>query len=275
MKTIVTHIGPDLDAITSIWLIKTFFPDWEEAILAFVPAGLTLQGMVPDSDPEIWHVDTGLGKYDHHQDNRDTCAAKLVYEDIVKRGKGSDALDRMLHVINDIDHFRQVHFPNPDADYWYFGLEIQIDGWRLMYNDNWMKVVDLGFQSLDAIFKMFQNKVWAERELKNKGVIKESKWGKVIGVETVNDEAVTIAQRMGYAIAVRKDPNKGYVRIKASPSETIDLTPVYERLKAKDPTATWYLHPSYHMILNGSSKNPSMRPSTLTLLEILEEVIHE
>jgi hypothetical protein len=76
MKTVVTHIGPDLDAITSVWLVKTYFPGWEEAHMAFVPAGTTLRGEPPDSDPEIIHVDTGFGDFDHHQTDEDTCAAK-------------------------------------------------------------------------------------------------------------------------------------------------------------------------------------------------------
>ncbi|HLD24715.1 MAG TPA: hypothetical protein VJB96_02245 [Patescibacteria group bacterium] len=47
MKTIVTHIGPDLDVITSTWLVKTFFPGWEEAEVAFVPAGTNARPAYP------------------------------------------------------------------------------------------------------------------------------------------------------------------------------------------------------------------------------------
>ena len=90
MKTIVTHIGPDLDAITSLWLIKTRFPGWEEASIAFVPAGKTLHDAPPDEAPDIIHVDTGFGKYDHHQSDADTCAAQLVYQ-TVKETKAEDA----------------------------------------------------------------------------------------------------------------------------------------------------------------------------------------
>ena len=92
MKTIVTHIGPDLDAITSIWLAKTFLPAWEEASLAFVPAGSTLEGKPPDDNPEILHVDTGFGRFDHHQTNADTCASILVYEEIKKTRGANPAL---------------------------------------------------------------------------------------------------------------------------------------------------------------------------------------
>ncbi len=274
MKTIVTHIGPDLDAITSVWLVKTFFPDWEEAALAFVPAGTTLEKKPADSDVEVWHVDTGFGKFDHHQTNADTCASLLVYEELVKTRGEDEALRRMVEVVNDFDHFREVFYPNPTADFWEFSLATQIDGWRLLFADNPIKIVELGMQALDAIYKSFQNKVWAQKELKEKGIEFETKWGKAIGIETVNDEVVHLGQKMGYVVVVRKDPRKGYLRIKSLPKDEIDLEPIYNILKKEEPEATWFLHASHHMILNGSSKNPDMKPSKKPLKEIIEVVKH-
>ena len=82
-------------------------------------------------------------------------------------------------------------------------------------------------------------------------------------------------QKQGYVIAVRKDPRRGYVRIKSLPGRKIDLTPVYDRLLMEDKEASWFLHSSRAMVLNGSTKNPKMRPSTLSLsriMEIIEEL---
>ncbi len=93
--------------------------------------------------------------------------------------------------------------------------------------------------------------------------------GKGIGLETINDQSVKLSQKLGFAIAVRKDPRKGYVRIKARPDSGIDLTKTYEQLKKMDPSATWFLHASLKMLLNGSVKNPKMRPSTLSLSAII------
>jgi len=269
MKTIVTHIGPDLDASTAIWLIKEHVPGWEDATLQFVPAGKTLGDIAPDSNPEIIHVDTGFGKFDHHQSDADTCAAQLVYESL---GKKDDALERLVRVVNDIDHFRECFFPNPTADFWDISLPAIIDGWRLLYSDNPHKLVDLVMTSLDGAYKMFQNKVWAEHEIKEKAIVFETKWGKAFGMETLNDEVVHYGQKMGYVMAIRRDPKKGYLRIKAVPKEEIDLTSLYEALKKEDSSATWFLHASRHMILNGSSKNPEMRPTTLSLQKIIEIV---
>ncbi len=274
MKTVVTHIGPDLDAITSIWLVKTFFPQWQEASIAFVPAGTTFEGKPADSNVEIWHVDTGFGKFDHHQTNADTCASLLVYEELTKLHGPDEALRRMMEVVNEIDHFREVFFPNPTADFWEFSLVTQIDGWRLLFADNPIKIVELGMQALDGIYKIFQNKVWAQKELKEKGIEFETKWGKAMGIETVNDEVVHLSQKMGYVVAIRKDPKKGYVRIKALPKDEIDLEPIYVKLKEQEPEATWFLHASHHMILNGSTKNPDMKPSKRSLKEIIEIMKH-
>lgn len=276
MKTIVTHIGPDLDAITSVWLVKTFWPGWEEAEIAFVPAGTTLrntsgQALDPDSNPDVLHVDTGFGKFDHNQSDADTCASALVYDEIKKQHGADPVLERMIAVVNDVDHFREVFYPNAAADYWEFWIIAQIDGWRLLHSENPLKIMELGFESLDGIYKVMLNKIWAEKELA-KATEFETKWGKAIGFETINDEVIHQAQKRGYALVIRKDPKKGYVLIKSLPKPEIDLTPLYERLKADEPDATWFLHASRHMVLNGSAKNPEMKPSKRKLRELIDVI---
>jgi hypothetical protein len=269
MKTIVTHIGPDLDAAAAVWLIKTYMSGWEDAALQFVPAGKTLHDAPPDGNPDIIHVDTGFGKFDHHNTDDDICAALLVYQSLPKK---DEALERLLRIVNDYDHFREVFFPNPNADFWDLELPAIIDGWRVLYADNPTKLVDLIMTSLDGAYKMFQNKVWAEHEIKEKAILFDTKWGKAFGIESLNDEVVHYGQKMGYVLVVRKDPNKKYLRIKAIPKKEVDLTPLYETLKKEDPEATWFLHASTHMILNGSTKNLEMRPTTLSLNRIIEVI---
>jgi hypothetical protein len=151
-----------------------------------------------------------------------------------------------------------------------------LDGLKLLEKDDDRKVLDFGLVCLDSLYRSFQNKVWAEHELAEKGITFQTRWGKGIGVETFNDDIIHLSQRMGYRVAVRKDPKKGYVRIKARPGHdgerTIDLTPLYHKLKKLDPKATWFLHVSKRMLLNGTTKNPNMRPTTLPLLEIVEVI---
>lgn len=269
MKTIVTHFAPDLDGITSIWLLKTFLPEWKEAAIAFVPAGKTMGDKPVDSDPDVIHVDTGFGKFDHHQSNDDTCAALKVYESL---GKKDEALERILRVVNEVDHFREVFFPDPMSDFWDFSLGSVIDGMNMTMVDNPLSMIDSVMDSLDGVYKMFQNKVWAEKEIKEKAIEFATQFGKSFGIETVNREVVHVGQKMGYVIAVRKDPKIGSVQIKSVPRDNIDLTPLYEAVKKQDPDATWFLHASKHMLLNGSAKNPDMKPTKLTLSEVIETV---
>jgi len=284
MKILVTHFSPDLDAVCSIWLVKRFWPGWEGAEVRFVPAGETLNGEAVDSNPEIIHLDTGLGKFDHHQIDEDTCSAKKVLSSIPacppkpQRRRGINvsndikwqALKRLVEVVNDIDHFREVYYPNPTQDFYDFGLVGQLDGWKLLYPDNDQKIVDLGLACLDGIYKQFQNKVWAEKLLTEEGIEFKTKWGRAVGVETPNDEVIHLGQKIGYILVVRKDPKKGYVRIKSLPDPKIDLTEIVEVLRRADPGATWFLHVNKHMLINGSTKNPKMKPTRLSLREIIE-----
>ena len=96
--------------------------------------------------------------------------------------------------------------------------------------------------------------------------------------QTINDTVVKLAQKMGYEVVIRKDPRKGYVRIKARPDDLnkkgpkLDLTLVCEKLKKMDPNATWFLHVSKKMLLNGTTKNPKMKPTKLSLNDIIKVV---
>ncbi|KKR88322.1 MAG: hypothetical protein UU37_C0006G0009 [Candidatus Gottesmanbacteria bacterium GW2011_GWA2_41_12] len=285
MKTIVTHFTPDLDAIGAVWLLKRFLKGWDEAEVKYTAAGTTLNDEPVDSDADVLHVDTGFGFFDHHQLAEDTCATKLVFEHLRESQKSKvksqkegmknfneEALERLVEVVNGVDHFQEVYFPNPNADFYDFGLVAELDGWKLMYGDDYDKYVEHALICLDGIYRKFEDKVWAEKEIAEKGVEFKTKWGKAVGIETVNDEVIRIAQRTGYKLALRKDPKKGHVRIKSLPDPKIDLTPVYEKLKELDARATWFLHISRHMILNGSMKNPKSIPSKLSLKEIIEVI---
>ncbi len=273
MKTLVTHFSPDLDAVCSVWLIKRFLPGWEKAEVDFVAAGETLKDEPVDSNPDILHIDTGFGKFDHHQLDTDTCSAKKIFEELgVKNLKvqEDEALERIAEVVNEIDHFREVYFPNPAGDFYNLGLLAQLDGWKLLYPNNHQKLVELGLECLDGIYKQFQNIVWAEKILEEDGIEFDTRWGKAIGVETGNDEIVHTGQKKGYVIVARKDAKKGYIRIKSLPDPKIDLSEVANGLKKADPEASWFVHVDKHQILNGSTKNPKMKPTKLRLNEIIE-----
>lgn len=283
MMTIVTHHTPDLDAITSIWLIKRFLPNWQEADVRFVPAGKTLDNQTPDSDPKVLHVDTGFGILDHHQSDEPTSAAKKTYGYIksrISRGSrkssqeekewSSEALERICDVVTFYDHFGEAKLPDATSDYHVFEAISIIDGFRSLYPDDDLRIVELGFELLDAIYRQMQEKIWAEEIIESEGVKFESVWGKAIAFETLNDEVLKQSQKMGFVVAVRKDPKKGYVRIKGTPGSAVDFTKAYAKLMELDPQATWFLHASKKILLNGTTKNPDMKPTNLNLEEIIK-----
>ncbi len=288
MKIIVTHDSPDMDAITSIWLIKSFLPNWDHASMEYVPAGERLKGLKNPSlsviektkDDEVIHVDTGLGPLDHHETgDQNVCAASRTWDYVKvqssefsvqneKIDKRIEAIDRIVRVVVDIDHFKEVFWGEPTADYHEFSLVNILEGLKAQKPGQNQYYTDFIMKCLDALLHEFENRIWAEEEIEKAEKFETSK-GKGIGFESINDMTVKLSQKNGYAIAVRKDPRKGYTRIKARPDSGIDLTSVYEQLKKMDPTATWFLHASKKMLLNGSVKNPKMRPTQLSLGDII------
>lgn len=272
MKTIVTHMSPDLDAITSVWLIVRFMHGWENAEISFVPAGETLNGEPVDSDPDILHVDTGLGKFDHHQLKERTCAARRVLNHILDheqlRKTSIEPLDRIIDVVTLYDNFGEAHFPDATADFYSFSLNDIIYGLKPLTQNN-HEVVEKTLPMLDALLNIMKVKVSAEEEMK-KGVTIQTKWGRTLVVETSNDEVLKQGLKSGYTLVVRKDTERGYVRIKSFPSEDFDLTPLYEKvIKADSKEARWYLHPTGNMLLNGSTKQDATKSSTLDVQALI------
>lgn len=290
MRIIVTHATPDLDAITSAWLIKRFFPGWENATVKFVPAGdrLNLESAkispedYPDAietigEDEIIHVDTGLGALDHHQTQSDKiCAASLTLDFVLTHAKLKEekigALRRMVKVIVDLDHFKEVYRADAAADYHEFDLFGIIEGINYQKPGEYALQAEFIMANLDAILHNFENRVWAEKELLEKGLDFNVREGLALAIESINDSVIKLAQKKGYALVVRRDPKTGAARIKANPKADIDLTRAYEELKKRDPNATWFLHVGKKMLLNGTSKNPKMKPTKLSLQEIVEVI---
>lgn len=294
-------MSPDWDAISSVWLIKKHLAGWQNAKVVFVPAGQriprstmgdtktyaedsTLNPIEKLGEDEVIHVDTGLAPLDHHQtSDRAVSAASLTWDYVRKQLKESGesfteqheaAISRVIKFVVDTDHFKEVFWAEPAADYHEFTLLGLLDGFKLEHPDSDNLYVSFGIECLNSMVAQFENRIWAENEIAEKGVKFTSKYGPGIGFETINDTVLKLAQKMGYVLVVRKDPRKNYVRIKTLPDKDnkkgIDLTLAYEQLKKIDPQATWFLHVSKKMLLNGTPKNPKMKPTKLSLADIIK-----
>ena len=272
MKTIVTHFAPDLDAITSCWLIKKFFPGWQNAEIRFVPAGLTYEKKPVDSNPEIIHVDTGLGKFDHHQSNDLTCAAEKILNYLQKNDLIKIKLIKPLKILIDFviedDHFLEIYYPETESSRYTFLLNNLIDGLKNTLTDD-LRLVEFIFIALDGTLDKLKKQEVAQAEIK-KGFVFHSYLGKSFAIESPNDEVLRLAQKSGYQLVARKDPKYGNIRIKTPPNPKLDLMPLYNKILKVDSKGSWFLHSSKHMLLNGSPKRPDQIPSPLTITKLIE-----
>lgn len=274
MKTIVTHLSPDLDAIASVWLIKKYLSGWNSAQIKLVPSGTTLDNQLPDSNKNVIHVDTGLGKFDHHQTNDYTSATKLVYKYLTGKDliptKEINAIEKIVEYVNSTDHFAELFYSEPDSDRYDFMIRQLVDGLKVINREE-TKLIEIIFQLLDAVLVVFKNKVNAEEEIKN-GFVFRSYLGKSLAIETKNEEAVKLALKKGFSLVIRRHPEAGFTRIKTLPGKKLSLKPVYEKILKIDKKGSWFFHISEHMLLNGSSGNPKLIPTSLSLNKIIEIV---
>ena len=277
MKTIVTHIFPDLDAITSAWLITRYLPEWEGAEIVFVPQQQNWNNIVPDSNPDVLYCDTGYGKFDHHHIKERTCASRRIFDYLLMMEyvspKDKVPLSRIIDYVTDIDNFGEVSYPDPTSDRYEFCLHQLITGLRKKGTSDSALVLTV-FPLLDGVLQLFFYKSRAEGEIA-KGFVFDSHYGKSIAMNSSNEEAMRLAQKKGFSLVVMKDPQKKSARIKTLPSPELDLTPVYEKIIKIDTKGYWFLHILKNMLLNGSSRKPDAVPTPLSLqklIEIIKEV---
>lgn len=270
MKTIVTHFSPDFDAITSCWLIKKYLPGWKKADLVFVAAGLKLEQS--DNNSDIIHVDTGMGLFDHHQTSKKTSASRLVLDYLEKKKligqKDLIAQQRLVDIVTYVDNFNEVFLPDSDSDIYDLSLYQLINGIKSKNNDD-KKTCQIVFELLEAALINLKHKIRAEDEIR-RGLIIITKWGKTLAMENKVEESIKLAQKKGFSLVIRKDPQNGVVRIKARPDTKENLNDLFLALKKADPKASWFLHSSKRILLNGSLKNPDTKPSSLSLKKIVE-----
>lgn len=278
MKLIVTHRSPDIDAITSVWMLKRFDPEhFADAKVAFVDAGSTISSDTTAelgfSSEEVVHTDTGLGEFDHHQADRAktrVCATSLVYDHVCAVNpshKQNWPLQQIVEFTLVDDHFEDFFYPEITEPRYLFSLRGILHGAEVQGLHTDETQLAFGFKCLDAVYAALIERKKAIDEVE-KGAPFESPWGKALALQTGNRAVVRYAQMLGYEVVVQKDPKRGGVDIKAAPKDHIDLTPVYEKIKQHDKSGDWFFHGGKHMIINNSSHS-NQKPTKLTLEEVV------
>jgi len=279
MKKIVTHINPDLDAIASVWLLKRFLLGWQDSEIDFCPAESTFNNEPVDSNSEIIHVDVGWGKLDHHQIRGFLSASKLAFDYLLEVRKGEklspleeQSLKLMVEVVNEIDNASELSWAEFKKPRYRFYLHDLFWGLRSLGATD-MATMEFGLKSLDAVLNNFKSQLKAQEEIK-KGQEFQTPWGKALALETGNEAVIREGEKEGYCLVVKKDPKEGGVRIYALPNSRVDFQKAYDWLKKNDQIGEWFLHSSHKILLNESRTKP-MKPTQLSLSEIVEILKHD
>lgn len=257
---IVGHLAPDLDCLTAIWMLLRF-GGAAEAELHFVPAGTTLDARPPDADPRIIHVDTGGGRFDHHQ----RAATNLSASELVRRAyrPGDVALERMVRQVTRIDTASAA-----PGEQGFFNIGALIAGYNLLFPSQPHHVAYAMLPNLDAWYEHEQRQVRLERAFADR-IEFATCWGLGIAMESADGGSSKLAYGSGAVLYAYRDGN-GWMGIAAQARSRVDLSPVYRDLQHVDGAADWYLHPGRRLLLCGSPKAPARSPSRLSLLELVD-----
>lgn len=260
--TIVGHLAPDLDCLAAIWLLLRF-GGMAEARLEFVPAGATWEGRPTDADPRVVHVDTGGGRYDHHQRKaQNLCAAELVRRAVAARDV---AIERMVRQVGLIDSARA-----PADALGFFNINALIAGYNQLYPAGPQQVAQAMLPNLDAWYAHEARQLRLEQAFAQRLEF-ATPWGLGIAMDSADGGSSRLAYGQGAVLYAYRDA-QGWMGIAAQARSSVDLTPVYHALLALDQGADWYLHPSCRLLLCGSPKAPARTPSRLSLPELVQVI---
>ena len=263
--TIVGHLTPDLDCLSAIWILVRF-GGYTEALLRFVPSGSTLNGQPVDADPLVIHVDTGGGRFDHHQPGRTAlCAAELVRRAIAPR---DHVLADMAEQINRLDH-ATARAPRDDAAR-LFDIQALIEGHNLIFPDQPEQVARMMLPNFDAWYASAARQRRLAEAFENR-IEFETPWGLGIAVESAEGASSKQAFRKGAILYVYRD-QRGWMGIAAQSQSDVDLLPVFEALQSVDGDADWYLHPNRRLLVCGTAKSPPRHVSRLSLQELVHVI---
>ncbi len=225
--------------------------------MRFVPSGQTLGGAPADHDPSIIHVDTGHGRFDHH----DAADHNLSATELVRRSVASDEpiLRRIARTVTLLDHALASGGTAPD-------LGALIEGYNALYPQSPEAVAAAMFANFDAWYAHEAKQARLEGAFAQR-IEFETEWGLGIAMESDDGGSSRLAYGAGAVLYAYRD-GKGNMGIAAKSRSPVDLTEVLRELKRIDPEADWFLHPSKRLLLCGTPKSPPRVPSKLSLEEL-------
>ncbi len=267
--TIVGHLAPDLDCLVAIWMLVRF-GGAGDATFMFVPAGQTLHNQPPDSDPSVVHVDTGGGRFDHHQDDPSQRSLLLSASELVRQAVAPhDAplqrlVDQVTRLDNAVCHDKQPIF---------FNINDLIAGYNALFPNHPHHVAQAMLSNFDAWYEHEARELRLEQAFAQRLEF-ATPWGLGIAMQSDDGASSRLAYRHGAVLYVYRN-GRGYMGIAAQSRSHVDLETVYTDLQRVDPGADWYLHPNHRMLLCGTPKAPPRQKSRLSLEELVAVICVE
>lgn len=260
-KILVTHINPHLDDITAVWLFKRFVPEFQEAEIKFIAQNEP----APENSSDIICLGVGKGKFDEHRGLPDESSTSLVWK-WIKKNNYAPKDELAIAALDELsEHIRQEDTGH--LVFRTFDLSSIISGLNVLHRNS-LKTSEYIFPMLDGLLNSLKSNVQLKKDWE-KRIEFETKWGKGVALKT-KFSAASFAYNQGFVIVATINPSTNWHTIKANANSSVDLTPIYEKLKKIDPEAYWYFHQSKKMLINGADVAPNVKTSKLTLEEIIE-----
>lgn len=267
MKILVTHINPHLDDILAIWLFKKFHHEFKDAKMEFLSAakeGITFEGKPVDSDPEVVHFGIGRGKFDEHKGDIGQSAGSLVWKEIKAGGLAPKnkielgAYEELVAWNNLIDTGQA-----PSYEFSEFSVQALI---RPLDNkpEASKKAIELGEEILNRIINVLKRKQQSVLDWEKRKEF-ETKFGKTVAVSSETVDRAFCKMQEGDLFLIYNPKSVQFFTPK-----DFDLESIYQKAKAADPEASWYLHHSHRMIICGSHSAPNSKPTKLTFEQLID-----
>lgn len=235
----------------------------DKAELRFVPAGQTFNNLPADANPRVVHVDTGGGRFDHHQRAAtDLCAAELVRRAVAPFDL---PLQRMVTQVCQIDNARATVGDNT-----FFNINSLIAGYNMLFPNRPHDVAEAMLPNLDAWYQHEARQIRLEQAFAHRLEF-DTPWGLGIAMESEEGGSSKLAYGKGAVLYAYRDGN-GWMGIAAQSRSLVDLSNVYSDLRVIDTQADWFLHPNKRLLLCGTAKAPPRTPSRLSLIELVEVI---
>lgn len=265
MKILVTHINPHLDDIAAIWLYKKFQNGWKEAKVDFISQ--TKGNKSLEENDDLVYIGVGRGKFDEHKGDLGDCSTSLIWKYFKKIGilpKDElliKALDELVEWVRLGDLGRL-----PEEKYGDFSLPAFIRPTDSTILGS-KKAVELGGEILERILAVLKKNQQSLQDWQGRVEFKSS-FGRSFAIKSHSINR-GFCNKMAGELFLMYDPKYGSVQF-YTPSQKIDLEPIYQKIKQLRPQEQWYLHQSHHMVLCGSSSAPDVKPTTLSWEELIE-----